>query len=319
MSVRDQTILQPAPRPLADARCPACGLAQITAGPEVPDHEYAVSYLARYAQCQICETLFQQPMPSMAQLAGFYPPDYHSVTHRGLLTKLRNGIRISRLTELAPPDSIILDYGCGDGSFLLQAAQRMRHQQYWGFEIAERPETSVLANGAVTLVRGQLDDLMAVLPRCGLITMNHVIEHLPDPAATVSALASRLIPGGVIEGQTPAADSLEHQVFGRRWSGYHAPRHTVVFSTLGLWHLLQRCGLSQADVKGAFNPAGMAVSFGTLFHDNSGGRIPRTGLKWLFLLTLGAAFGPIDLLSGRPGIVNFVAYKHANELNSEAH
>jgi len=277
---------------------------------EVPDHEYALSYLARYVECQSCSTLFQEPMPNMAQLATFYPPDYHSMTHSGSLARIRNRVRILRLTKLAPPGSIILDYGCGDGAFVLQAARCMPHHRFWGFEIAERAGTSVLANGAVTLVKGDVNHLLAVLPRCGLITLNHVIEHLPDPLAVVKALVGKLSPGGIFEGQTPAADSLERSVFGSRWSGYHAPRHTVVFSREGLRRLLERCGLSRPVVRGAYNPAGLAVSLGSIPHSGSG-RIPRSGLKWLCLLALGGTLGPLDLLSGRPGIMNFVAQKDA--------
>jgi hypothetical protein len=142
--------------------------------------------------------------------------------------------------------------------------------------------------------------------------MNHVIEHLPDPLRTLEGFAASLVPGGVIEGQTPAAASLEHQVFGRRWSGYHAPRHTVVFSRTGLERVLERAGFTGVRVRGAFNPAGIAVSLATLARPvDAPSRIPRQGLGWLGWLALASALGPVDLLSGRPGIVDFSAARPA--------
>jgi hypothetical protein len=164
--------------------------------------------------------------------------------------------------------------------------------------------------GGAKIVKGQLSDLLEVLPRCSLITMNHVIEHLPDPLATVTALSERLADRGVFEGQTPASDSLEHAVFRLRWSGYHAPRHTVVFSRAGLRTMLQRCGFSAPRTESALNPAGIAVSLGSLPHRGPG-RIRRNGFKWLSLLGMATLLAPIDLLSGRPGIMNFVAIKRA--------
>lgn len=289
-------------------KCPACGAAVSSKGVGIADHEYGLSYVASYVECRACGTLFQEPMPTAADLADFYPSDYHSMTHAGLLNRIRNLMRIKRLAKLMAGKGAILDYGCGDGAFLVQAAESMPHQSFWGFEIAAHAETIVLAGGAVTIVKGDLPDLLAVLPACSLITLNHVIEHLPDPHAVVTSLAARLLPSGVFEGQTPAADSLERSVFGRRWSGYHAPRHTVIFSRKGLCCMLERCGLSAAVTQGAFNPASLAVSLGSIFHSN-GGRIPRSGLKWLCLLMTAASLGPIDLLSTRPGIVNFVASK----------
>jgi SAM-dependent methyltransferase len=297
--------------PTQYAACPACGASAGRKGVDVPDHEYGLRHVAHYVECPTCGTLSQQPMPTLAELAEFYPADYHSMVHGGRITHIRNGIRIKKLARFARVDGPILDYGCGDGSFLLQAAESMPHRRFWGYEIAAHAETQILARGAVTIVTGSPDDLFAQLPACGLITLNHVIEHLPNPQAIVQALADRLLPDGVFEGQTPAADSLERSVFGTRWSGYHAPRHTVVFSRAGLSRMLERCGLSDVTTPRAFNPAGIAVSIGSIFHAGAG-RIRRSGLKWLSLLAMASALGPIDLLSGSPGIMDFVAYKRAS-------
>ena len=112
----------------------------------------------------------------------------------------------------------------------------------------------------------------------------------------------------MLEGQTPAADSLEHAVFGRKWSGFHSPRHTVVFSREGLRRFLGRCGFSAPTINAAFNPAGVAVSLGSL-GDSGAGRIRRSGIRWMALLGGATLAAPLDLLSGRPGIVDFVAVK----------
>lgn len=288
--------------------CPACGAMVSGQTIKVHDHEYGLSHIAQYLECGVCGTLFQEPMPTLAELAAFYPSDYHSMTHAGLLNTIRNDMRIRRLSKLAIDEGVILDYGCGDGAFIVQAAKRLPQRHFWGFEIADRTEKNILVEGRVTLVKGSLHDLLAILPACGLITLNHVIEHLPDPLDVVTPLADRLLPGGIFEGQTPASDSLERSVFGKKWSGYHAPRHTVIFSRAGLCRMLERSGLSIPSVLGAFNPAALAVSLGSLPH-KEGGRIHRGGWKWLALLALAGVLAPIDLWSGRPGIVNFIAFK----------
>jgi SAM-dependent methyltransferase len=303
-----QTAAKIIPDHATGSECPACGAMEAGVSAVVYDHEYALDDLARYCECPACGTLFQTPMPSLKQLAAFYPPDYHSMTHAGLLNRVRNGMRIRRLAKLCRRDGPILDYGCGDGAFLLQAAHTLPEREFWGFEISDHAETSILAGGRVTIVRGSPDDLFGLLPCCALITLNHVIEHLPDPLAVVSALTERLLPDGIFEGQTPASDSLERSVFRVKWSGYHAPRHTVIFSRAGLCRMLERAGLSAAKVQGAFNPAGIAVSLGSVRHARAG-RIPRSGARWTALIALAAALAPLDLYSGRPGIIDFVAHK----------
>jgi hypothetical protein len=190
----------------------------------------------------------------------------------------------------------------------MRAAEQMPQHSFFGYEISDQPQIVEHLDGRVTLIRGGEPDLFRLLPLCGLITMNHVIEHLPVPVRTLSQLRKQLLPNGRIEGQTPAANSLEHRLFGKRWSGYHAPRHTVVFSPMGLDRVLGRAGFEVQDIKGAFNPAGIAVSLASLTAPAElPSRIQRKGLKWLCYLALATPLSAADFLSRSPGIVNFSA------------
>ncbi len=288
--------------------CPACNAIYHGSPLAVPDREYNVGYLAHYAQCPDCGTLFQNPMPPFHQLADFYPPNYHAATAHGLLARARHNARLKQLTPLLNGDGALLDYGCGNGAFLTWAATKNLGRPLFGYEIADQREVQKLADGAVTIVRGKPADLLDSLPSCRLITMNHVIEHLPDPHETISALTRFLAPGGAIEGQTPAADSLERRVFKTRWSGYHAPRHTVVFSRAGLHKLFDRVGLNQPAISAAFNPAAIAVSLAACTRSPER-PIRRAGLGWLWWLGCATLLAPIDLLSGASGIMNFRAIR----------
>lgn len=292
----------------ADAVCGACG------GPggdprAVPDHEYACDHLATYAICGACETAFQVPMPRVEDLAAFYPERYHSMLDGGWLLRARHRMRARRLGGLLPPgDGAVLDYGCGNGSFLRRAAPLLPDVELFGFEYADRRETETHEEGRVTIVRGQVDDLLEVLPSCRVLIMNHVIEHLPDPGGVLEALRPKLLPGAVFDGQTPNAASLEHRVFGRLWSGYHAPRHTVVFSRRGLRTLLERAGFGDIEIRGAPNPAGWAVSLASLPHGaDSPGLVVREGLGWVVWVALGTALLPLDFVSRSPGMIDFMA------------
>jgi len=293
------------------ARCPACLAGHVEDLVEVPDHEYGLDQRGCYSCCGACRTLYQSPMPGEDQLASYYRGDYHSLNDGGVLMSLRNQLRARRLRPILGGSSgAVLDFGCGNGSFIKSAANSYPDVEFFGFEIGERRK--VLRPGKrVTIVQGRIEDLLDVLPRCQAVLMNHVIEHLPDPLATVSALADKLSPGGWMDGQTPNAASLEHRIFGRRWSGFHAPRHTVVFSTAGLKALLERAGFEAVHIRGAFNPAGYAVSFASLSHGDRKGTIQRHGWKWLFFLSAAAVALPLDLSSGAPGIVDFRARKKA--------
>jgi len=293
----------------AGIECPACGARGLGERRSVPDHEYGLAHRACYTRCGACASEFQTPMPDLAALASWYPPSYHSMGGGSRLLEIRHDLRLRRLGRLLDGEGALLDYGCGDGGFLVHASRKLSPRPLYGYEIADRPERIVLADGAVTIIRGSFADLLRELPACRLIAMNHVVEHLPDPLAVVRMLAERLLPGGLFEGQTPAAGCLEQRLLGARWSGYHAPRHTVVFSPAGLRRLCERAGLVEISVRGAFNPAGLALSLGSIPHGDAPGVIPRRGLRWLALLGIGAALAPVDFLSGAPAVVDFSARK----------
>ncbi len=287
-------------------RCLVCGGNDRSETRAVPDFEYCVPFAARYSACASCGSVIQVPMPDFERLSTFYPSNYHSLVPGGLLKQVKNALRYSGISRLLREQGNILDYGSGDGAFLVWLAQRLPGRQFYGYEIGETRSVQHLAGGDVVLVTGDPEYAAEIIPKCRLITMNHVIEHLPDPHETIEMLKEKLIPGGILAGQTPAAQSLEHRVFGSRWGGYHAPRHTVVFSHAGLGLFLEKLGFHEVRVSGGFNPADLAVSVASVLGSRRSG-IVRSGPRWLACVGAGAFLAPIDLLSGSPGIVNFYA------------
>ncbi len=291
-------------------QCPACAGSRRDGRRRVSDHEYNLSCSVSYARCGDCGSEYQDPMPDLQTLASFYPNGYHSFAGHGLLQRLRNDLRLRRLSRFLDGPGALLDYGCGNGAFLEQAAEKLPNRSLFGFEIAPRYQRQALADGRITIIRGHSSDLIRELPPCRLITMNHVIEHLREPVEVIRALAERLSPGGTFEGQTPAAESTEQRVFGGYWSGYHAPRHTVVFSRRGLKALLERASLRQLEFSAAFNPAGLAISIASVSHGDSPGRVHRRGLRWMVCLGLATVLAPIDLLTS-PAVLDFAARRAA--------
>ena len=292
------------------AKCPACHSEKIQSLFTVPDHEYNVDYRAPYAQCLDCFSFFQLPMPDSARLSDFYPANYHSFDTNKPLGRLKQTQRLKRLRSLVDSNRItLLDYGCGNGAFIKESAREMPTGKFYGYEINSQNEKQVLFDGRVVLLKGSFEFLLQELPLCDLITMNHVIEHLPDPLKVLSVLRSKLKRNGILEGQTPATDSLEQRIFRKGWSGFHAPRHTVIFSRKGLQKILEHAGFAQSQITAAFNPAGIAISLASLAQGDSPGNISRRGLSWLFYVGAATLFYPIDLLSGAPGMINFSARK----------
>ncbi|MDP6952773.1 MAG: class I SAM-dependent methyltransferase [Alphaproteobacteria bacterium] len=250
-------------------------------------------------------------MPSIAALGAAYPPSYHAGSAAGLLQKLRDAARARPLVAaLRERDGSLLDFGCGSGRFLqLLASRPASDHELVGYELAD--SVHVAREGPLTIVRGPPDSLDANLAddSVAVVTMNHVIEHLPDPAETLHVVLRKMRSGGLLFGQTPRAGGVEQRWFGVKWSGFHAPRHTVVFSETGLVRCLTRSGFVDTVARPAFNPAGYAVSLAARF-GRLGQPIRRSGLAWYSYLAAAAPMAAFELL--RPdgaSIMNFSSMK----------
>ncbi len=286
--------------------CGACSCKFSKSSHYVFDHEYCIKNMTLYKECYDCESLSQSPMPSEKQLQKFYPKSYHSFSGNGILTRTRLWMRFVRIRDHLEKDDSLLDYGCGDGNFIYFAAKKLPYNKFFGYEISTNNE--IIKNRNVIIIKGDAKYLFKNLPNFKIITMNHTIEHLPKPQEIIKKLFGKLNDTGFIEGQTPATKSFEKFIFKNYWSGFHSPRHTVIFSALGLKKIFLKIGFRNVFVQSGFNPASYAVSIGSITKKKHK-ILKRNGIKWLILVFIGGIFSFIDIFIKRPNIVNFKAYK----------
>ncbi len=76
------------------------------------------------------------------------------------------------------------------------------------------------------------------------ITLDQVMEHLPDPARALADVWRILKPGGHAVVTTPNGRSLLARLLGRRWVHVHAPYHLHLFSRASLRLAAQAAGFT---------------------------------------------------------------------------
>jgi SAM-dependent methyltransferase len=143
------------------------------------------------------------------------------------------------------PEGRLLDVGCGSGEWLL--AMRDLGWEVEGVDF-DGDAVQAAAEQGVLVRRGVLEDQHYPAGSFDAVTLNHVIEHVPDPLATLRECARVLRPGGDLVLFTPNNGSLGHRVFGCHWRGLEPPRHLHVFCPESMSALLRAAGFTRYEV-----------------------------------------------------------------------
>lgn len=139
----------------------------------------------------------------------------------------------------------LLDFGCGNGEFLLQMRGLGWNVRGLDFD----PDAVAEARAAgLSVELGSLDRLDPEVDLFDAITLGHVVEHLHDPLSVLARARRLLRTGGMIWMATPNVQALGHRLFRESWFGLDPPRHLVLFNAESLPRLLREAGFERVEV-----------------------------------------------------------------------
>jgi SAM-dependent methyltransferase len=215
--------------------CPVCGGALRSALPSVADPQTGQTFAIN--RCERCALGVTVPIPE--DLGAYYGTQYyggrHWITRRYCAWRR---MRVITQSTRAQPTTMV-DIGCGDGSFLLEA--RAAGWSVIGTEVNDRIPSPGLE------IWGSIADLKARAP-FGCITLWHSLEHLKHPAESLTELAQLLVPGGTFVVAVPNNRGWQARLFGRHWLHLDVPRHLSHFGPSSLDLTLARAGLESTRV-----------------------------------------------------------------------
>jgi SAM-dependent methyltransferase len=212
-----------------------------------------------------------------------YPPTYYSYAMSETLSPLvlRGKAFLDRLKfsgilrSLGRKPSSFLDVGCGDGHYLeMMAGDGVPKERIYGIELGASP--ALKAKGFQVFDQ-RVEDCTAIPPASlDLVSMFHVIEHLPDPVLTLARIRDWLAPRGLLALETPNLDSWDARLFcARWWGGYHFPRHWVLFDSQSIRVALEKAGLDVIGIRYQTGHSFWLYSFHHLLRYNRTWPMPR--------------------------------------------
>lgn len=188
-------------------------------------------------------------IPQPENLTPYYASESyisHTDRRKTLLEKIYGGVKnislkqkIRLLQKYHGSIGSVLDVGAGTGDFLAKAQKK-------GWEICGI-EPDEKARQLAQSKKVELYSSWEGIPKkkFDVITLWHVLEHLPDLDHQIKLLASHLHPGGILVVAVPNFKSYDAQYYKKYWAAYDTPRH--------IWHF------SKASISKLFLPNGFEL------------------------------------------------------------
>ncbi|WP_051205274.1 class I SAM-dependent methyltransferase [Salinimicrobium xinjiangense] len=202
------------------------------------------------------DMLITFPWPEEDKLPAYYKSDKyisHTDSKRTFIDRIYQqvkslmlGRKIKWIEKEVPQKGKILDIGAGTGDFLAEAKNR-------GWEIlGAEPNPGARKLAAEKGV--ELNEDSAAFPENSfdVISMWHVLEHVPDLEKQIEELDRLLKPDGLLVIAVPNFKSHDAEVYKKFWAAYDVPRHLYHFSADAMKEIFKTKHFSLTSQKGLF-------------------------------------------------------------------
>ena len=195
-------------------------------------------------RCAACDLEFVWPTPPPEAVEAVYADGYFSGDGHGYRDYFgreraqatrKSTVRLDALDALGCRGGRLLGVGCAAGFFVEDA----RARGYEAFGVEPSPEAQrAWSEAARPWLMGDLDAARAHGP-FDVITAWDVLEHLPDPLATLRALRAMAKPDAVFAVVVPVIGNVNTRLAPATWDQYKPPEHLWFFSCASMRALLR--------------------------------------------------------------------------------
>ncbi|MEP2280250.1 class I SAM-dependent methyltransferase [Maribacter sp.] len=182
------------------------------------------------------DMLITKPVPK--NLEKYYDPNNyisHSDNGSSILEKIYQAVKkytlnkkVKLIDKQNTNEKYLLDIGCGTGEFLNVA--KNKNWKALGVELNDSARKKAVDKKLD--IYKSLEDLNN--QKFDVITLWHVLEHLPDLENQIKKINSLLRKNGTLIIAVPNYKSYDAQYYKEYWAAYDTPRHLWHFSQLAI-------------------------------------------------------------------------------------
>jgi SAM-dependent methyltransferase len=235
------------------SNCPVCNATQFSPFLTCVDHTVSRETF-QIVQCNSCDFKFTNPRPEESVLGGYYKSEEyvsHSNTRKGFINSTYQTVRkytlLKKLQLISKyfKTGNILDIGCGTGEFL----NVCKNAKWKTLGIEPDPDARKMAIDNYGLDVREESELKKLPDESfEIISMWHVLEHVPKLNERIEELKRLIKPNGIIIIAVPNCNSLDAKIYKEHWAAYDVPRHLYHFTPTDIESLFRKHGLKMFSV-----------------------------------------------------------------------
>lgn len=147
------------------------------------------------------------------------------------------------LKKHSPSKGRVLDYGAGTGAFV----EHLQKEGWQAVGLEPNTKARTLANAKKITVYTGLEELHG--QNFNVITLWHVLEHLPDLDIALNSLSGMLGENGKMIIAVPNYNSYDAHYYKEYWAAFDVPRHLWHFSRGSLTRIFENKGYALQEIK----------------------------------------------------------------------
>jgi 2-polyprenyl-3-methyl-5-hydroxy-6-metoxy-1,4-benzoquinol methylase len=234
-------------------------------------HLFSKDLLA-IVKCKRCGLRYVNPRASASHLEAnyvqdYYPPEKLSRIHNNAMEWLQMAERLAEIERHVSTRGKLLDVGCGIGTFLRLAKDK--GWETYGVDPSESGAAFAREQHGLNVFCGDLFEANFPDQYFDVITLYHVLEHIPHPNPLLKELRRILKPKtGCLVIEVPNGGGIQSRLQKENWPYVHPRDHLYYFSCKTLPKFLRKHGFNQIRIgkprrvnpnKGVFNAAKFVV------------------------------------------------------------
>lgn len=182
------------------------------------------------------EMLITSPMPEEEKLSSYYESDAyisHTDNKEGIMSFLYQKVKqwslqkkTKHITNQNGGVGSLLDIGAGTGEF----GKYAKNQGWEVYGVEPNENARNLSGKKGVSLKENIDDFYG--EQFDVVTLWHVLEHLPNLEGSIKKIEELVKPGGVLIIAVPNFRSFDAKHYKSFWAAYDVPRH--------LWHFSRK-------------------------------------------------------------------------------